>query len=154
MKPLLVALLLLAAPVAAVEVEDPHLWLEDIEGDKAIEWVKARNARYLPELEAVPGFQAWRARAQEILEDPRRMALPTGALPSGLTETLVFNFWRDAKAVRGQWRVSPRAAWEAGSPDWTVLLDMDALEAAEGRNWQWSSAVCLPPEMNLSLIHI
>lgn len=154
MKRFLVALMLVAAPVAAVEVEDPHLWLEEIEGEKALAWVKARNARYLPELEAVPGFQAWRAQAQAILEDPRRMALPTGAAPTGLTETQVFNFWRDAGAVRGVWRVSPRAAWEAGAPVWTTLIDMDSLEAAEQRNWQWGGAVCLPPDFARCLVRL
>ncbi len=151
------ALMLLSAAAsapAATEVADPHLWLEEVEGEKALAWVRARNARYLPELEAVPGFQAWRARAQQILEDPRRLTLPTGAAPTGLTETQVFNFWRDAKAVRGIWRVSPRAAWEAGSPEWTTLLDIDALDAAEARNWQWAGATCLPPDFARCLVRL
>ncbi len=145
-------MLLAAAPLPAAE--DPHLWLEEVEGEQALAWVRAENARYLPELESVPGFRAWQARAQEILEDPRRLALPTGALPSGLTDTQVFNVWRDAKAVRGLWRMSPRAAWEAGAPEWTTLLDLDALEAEEKRNWQWGGATCLPPDVRRCLVRL
>lgn len=151
-KALLTLMLLAAAPLPAAE--DPHLWLEEVEGEKALAWVRAENARYLPELESVPGFRAWQARAQEILEDPRRLALPTGALPSGLTDTQVFNVWRDAKAVRGLWRMSPRAAWEAGAPEWTTLLDLDALEAEEKRNWQWGGATCLPPDVRRCLVRL
>jgi prolyl oligopeptidase len=142
-----------AAPAA--DTDDPHLWLEEIEGEKALAWVRERNARYLPELESTPGFADWRARAEAILQDPRRIAYPTGAAPSGVTRDHVFNFWRDADNVRGVWRVSPRAAFDAGRPEWTTLLSIDALEAAEKRNWQWSGwtgAVCLPPAFARCLV--
>jgi prolyl oligopeptidase len=149
-KLILAAMVATAAPAAAKA--DPHQWLEDVTGAKQLEWVRAQNAKYLPELEAVPGFEAWSARAQAILEDPRRIAYPTGASPGGVTRTQVFNFWRDPTNVRGLWRVSPRAAYDAGTPEWTTLLDMDALEAAEKKNFQWGGATCLPPAYARCLI--
>ncbi len=151
MKTLILAAMV-ATAVPACAQADPHLWLEDVTGAKALEWVKARNAKYLPELEAVPGFKGWQARAEEILQDPRRIAYPTGANPSGVTRDQVFNFWRDPKNVRGLWRVSPRAAYDAGKPEWTTLLDMDALEVAEGKNFQFSGANCLPPAYKRCLV--
>ena len=144
------ALLVAASPVLAAE--DPHLWLEDVTGAKQLEWVRAHNAKYLPELESVPGFAEWQAKAETILTDPRRIAYPTGASPSGVTATQVFNFWRDKDHVRGIWRVSPRAAFDAGKPEWSTLIDMDALEAAEKKNFQWHGATCLPPEFQRCLI--
>lgn len=149
--------MLAAAPLAAASPEpaDPHQWLEEINGERQLDWVRARNAKYLPELESVPGFADWQARAEAILQDPRRIAFPTGATPSGVTATQVFNFWRDADNVRGVWRVSPRAAYDAGKPEWTTLLSIDALEASEKRNWQWSSwtgANCLPPAYRRCLV--
>jgi prolyl oligopeptidase len=151
MKTLILAAMVATAVPAAAQA-DPHLWLEDVTGAKALEWVKARNAKYLPELESAPQFKAWQARAEEILQDPRRIAYPTGANPSGVTRDKVFNFWRDPKNVRGLWRVSPRAAYDAGKPEWTTLLDMDALEAAEGKNFQFSGANCLPPAYRRCLV--
>ncbi len=153
MKTLIVAAMV-AASVPAVAQGDPHLWLEEVTGAKALEWVKARNAKYLPELESAPGFAGWRARAEQILQDPRRIAYPTGANPSGVTRDRVFNFWRDPKNVRGLWRVSPRAAYDAGAPQWTTLLDMDALEAAEGKNFQFSGANCLAPAYKRCLVSL
>ncbi|MFN7175777.1 MAG: S9 family peptidase, partial [Thermaurantiacus sp.] len=155
MKKVLAALMLASAVPATAEAADPHLWLEEIEGEKALDWVRAQNAQYLPELESTPGFADWRRRAEEILQDPRRIAYPTGASPSGVSRDRVFNFWRDADNIRGVWRASPRAAFDAGRPEWTTLLSMDALEAAEQRNWQWSGwtgAVCLPEAFDRCLV--
>ncbi len=148
------AMLTATAATAADTPVDPHQWLEDVTGDKALAWVRAQNARYLPELEAVPGFADWQQKAETILQDPRRIAYPTGAAPSGVTRTQVFNFWRDETHVRGIWRVSPRAAYDAGKPEWTTLIDMDALEAAEEGNWQWGGATCLPPEFTRCLVSL
>ncbi len=148
MRTLAIAALMLATPATA----DPHQWLEDVTGEKSLQWVREQNAKYLPELEATPGFADWRAKAETILQDPRRIAYPTGASPSGVTATQVFNFWRDENSVRGIWRVSPRAAFDAGKPQWTTLLDMDALEAAEGKNFQFGGATCLPPAYTRCLV--
>ncbi len=139
---------------ATTEPADQHQWLEEVTGEKALEWVRARNTKYLPELEATPGFEAWRDKARRILEDPRRIAYPTGAAPTGVTANQVFNFWRDERNVRGLWRVSPRAAYDAGKPEWSTLIDMDALDAAEKGNWQFGGATCLPPAQQRCLVSL
>lgn len=153
MKTLILAAMVATAVPAAAQA-DPHLWLEEVTGAKALEWVKARNAKYLPELESAPQFKAWQERAAEILQDPRRIAYPTGANPSGVTRDKVFNFWRDPKNVRGLWRVSPRSSYDAGKPEWTTLLDMDALEAAEKANFQFGGATCLAPAYRRCLVSL
>ena len=33
------------ASAQAQAVDDPHAWLEDVSGDKSLDWVKARNAK-------------------------------------------------------------------------------------------------------------
>jgi prolyl oligopeptidase len=45
-----------AAPAAPSD--DPYLWLEDVEGAKALEWVKAQDAESQGELESKPEFNA------------------------------------------------------------------------------------------------
>lgn len=157
MRTIVAATLLATAAVSCAQTPMPpdrHQWLEDITGEKQLDWVRARNAKYLPELEAVPGFKQWQAKAEAILQDPRRIAYPSGVAPTAVTATNVYNFWRDKEHVRGIWRVSPRAAYDAGTPQWQTLLDMDALEAAEKKNFQFGSAQCLPPDYGRCLVSL
>ena len=43
-------------PVADTVIEDPYLWLEDVEGDAALGWVREQNERSLGVLEADSRF--------------------------------------------------------------------------------------------------
>ena len=137
------ALTLLASPAlahAADTAADPYLWLEDVEGEKALEWVKARNTPSLAVLEAQPKFAEYRAKAEAILSDKRR--IPT---PSIQGESVV-NFWQDDTHVRGIWRKASLKSYLSGQPQWQTLIDMDALAKAEDKNWVWKGATCLKPD--------
>ena len=68
--------------------------------------------------------------------------LPLGAIHNGH----VYNFWQDDGHVRGVWRRARVDSYRAGTPEWEVLLDIDALAAAEERNWVFSSVDCLSPD--------
>ena len=63
---LLLAAILVAVPaaVAADGDKDPYLWLEDVTGEKALAWVKERNAESTAELTKGPEFQALNERLQ------------------------------------------------------------------------------------------
>ena len=45
-----------AQAAAPATPADPHLWLEEVLGDKPLAWVKQHNAVTTKELEARPGF--------------------------------------------------------------------------------------------------
>ena len=49
--------MLLGLSVSASEPEDPFIWLEEVEGEKALNWVREQNAISLKELEAYPEFK-------------------------------------------------------------------------------------------------
>ena len=52
--------LAMTAPLAQAQApgtDDPYQWLEDVEGARAMAWVKEQNAVSQPQLEATPGFQ-------------------------------------------------------------------------------------------------
>lgn len=134
-----------AAPAAA----DPYLWLEDIEGKKALDWVKKENAEADKLLLSRPGFEADRQRARAILDDDRQIAMPGEVMGETIT-----NFWRDAANPRGLWRQSPLDAWLAGKPVWTTLIDVDALGKAEKQSWVWHGADCLAPDYKRCLVSL
>lgn len=138
-----------AVSVAAQDEKDPWLWLEDIEGAKALDWVKKENAAADKLLLSRPGFEADRQRAREILDNDRQIAMPDAVMGDTVT-----NVWRDAANPRGLWRQSPLDAYLAGKPVWTTLIDVDALGKAEKQSWVWHGADCLAPEYQRCLVSL
>ena len=137
------------ATAAAAQVDDPYLWLEEIEGQRAIAEVKQWNAATEATLTATPGFEERRARALSLLNDPNRIATPDEVMGD-----LVANHWVDAEHKRGLWRVSPLADYMTGKPQWRTLIDVDALGKAEGKSWVWHGASCLPPQYQRCLVSL
>jgi len=58
MRQFLIAIVALAlcGLVTAEEPEDPYLWLEEVEGEEALDWVKDRSAKDTAIFEAVPVY--------------------------------------------------------------------------------------------------
>lgn len=133
-----VATTLMSFSTVAAE-DDPFLWLEEIEGEEALDWVKAQNARSQAEIEADPRFDAMYEEALSVLTSGAR--LPLGAIHNGH----VYNFWQDETHVRGLWRRASVESYRTGEPAWETLIDYDALAKDEGRNWVRGSVVCLSP---------
>ena len=138
-----------AVALAAPQEKDPYLWLEDIEGAKALDWVKKENAATDKLITARPGFEADRKRARAILDDDRQIAEPGEVMGDMIT-----NFWRDANNPRGIWRQSSLGAYLAGKPVWTTLIDVDALGKAEKQSWVWHGADCLAPDYKRCLVSL
>ena len=138
-----------AVTAAAQNAKDPYLWLEDIEGKKALDWVKKENAATDKLIVGRADFEADRKRAREILDDDRQIAEPGEVMGDTIT-----NFWRDAANPRGLWRKSPLDAYLAGKPVWTTLIDVDALGKAEKQSWVWHGADCLAPDYKRCLVSL
>ncbi len=116
---------------------DPYLWLEDVEGERALAWVREQNARSLAVLESDSRYAQLSADALALANSRDR--LPLG----GVQEGFLYNFWQDEAHVRGIWRRSPLTAYARGAPAWETLLDIDALAAAENANWVYKGSDCL-----------
>ena len=125
------------AATTAVAADDPFLWLEEVEGERALRWVRAQNERSLPQLMDDPRYRGFYATAFEIAAD--RSRIPTGAMQEGW----IYNFWQDETHVRGIWRRARLASWLSATPDWQTLLDVDVLARNEKRNWVYKGADCL-----------
>jgi prolyl oligopeptidase len=137
------------ATAALAQADDPYLWLEDINGAKPLAQVKEWNAATEAALTKLPGYEAHRQRAAQLLNDPNQIALPDEVMGD-----LVANHWVDANHKRGLWRVSPLAAFLDGKPQWRTLIDVDALGKAEGKSWVWHGADCLPPAYQRCLVSL
>ena len=124
---------------AAIAQNDPHIWLEEVEGEEALDWVRAQNEKSLEALESDPRFDDLFAETMSVLTSNAR--LPLGAIHHGH----VYNFWQDDSHVRGLWRRASIASYQSGAPEWESVLDVDALAASEGENWIRGSTACLSP---------
>lgn len=148
---LLRILLLLGAashPVLAVETADPHLWLEDVGGEKSLSWVRVRNALSQKALVAAPDFAPIHQRLLSIYDSDARIPAITQQGP------WLYNFWRDAKHPRGIWRRTTMAEYRKPEPAWATVLDLDALASAEKENWVWKGASCLYPQYRRCLLKL
>ena len=138
---------LLAASAGAHSVSpDPFLWLEDVSGDKALDWVRTQNARSQEVLVADPSFAPLRADLRAILDSDARIPLVDKLGP------YYYNFWRDQAHPAGLWRRTTLAEYRKDAPTWDVLIDVDAMNAAENANWVWHGADCLKPAYRHCLV--
>lgn len=127
---------------------DPYLWLEEVEGDDALEWARVRNEESLAVLKAQPEYEEFFARNLAAYDSEERIASPT------IRGNYVYNFWRDADNERGLWRRTTVAEYRKDDPQWEVLIDLDQLAADEDENWVWGSASCLAPKYEHCLVSL
>ncbi len=145
----LAAGLLAHAPaMSQTQDQDPYLWLEDVQGQRALAWVRERNAESEKLLQAQPGFAAARASIREVLD--AREQIPYVARQGGW----FYNLWRDADNPRGLWRRATLTEYRKPKPAWDTVIDLDALARAEGENWVWAGAACLGPEYRRCLVSL
>ena len=146
---ILIAALLATATPALAEDADPYLWMEEVEGARALDQVKAWNAATSARLANSPEFEALKAEMQAILEDDSRIAEPDDVFGDTVT-----NLWTDAEHRQGLWRASALSDYAASTPRWQTLIDLDALSTAESRKWVWKGATCLAPRYARCLVSL
>jgi prolyl oligopeptidase len=139
---------LFAATVCVAADDDPYLWMEEVENEKALSWAKERSDADTAVLEAVPEFGEIHTELLEIYNSRDRIPTP------GIRGAWIYNFWRDADHVRGIWRRTFLSEFVKGEPAWETVLDIDALAEADGENWVWKGADCLAPEYRHCMISL
>lgn len=120
-------------------MNDPYLWLEEVEGDSALDWVRERNRVAQERLEGDPDFEALRKDLLAILDSEDRIPMVAKHGP------YYYNFWQDARNPRGIWRRTTPDSYRRSEPEWETLLDIDALNEAESENWVWHGVSYLKP---------
>ena len=148
----------------AVVEDDPYLWLEDITGDDALNWVRKHNE---PTLDALTGvgalasqaggpparraggrFEQMRLEALEVLDTDARIPYVRRR------GDYLYNFWRDAENPRGLWRRTTLASYRTEAPEWDVIIDIDELARVDDTNWVWAGAEVIEPDYTVALIEL
>lgn len=131
-----------------VNTQDPYLWLEEVEGDAALQWVNSQNeitqARYT---NSERFNETYQFLLDEYNSDDR---IPYAYVQNGE----MYNFWRDESNVRGIWRKTSIEKYQEEKVEWEVIIDVDQLAKDEDKNWVWRGADCLAPNYERCLIRL
>jgi prolyl oligopeptidase len=125
---------------------DPFLWLEGVTDEKALDWVRERNAKAEAEIASTPEFKTLEADLRAILDSDARIP---GVQKIG---NYYYNLWKDKQNPQGLWRRTTLVEYRKPNPKWETVIDLDALNAAEKENWVWHGAECLKPQYERCLI--
>jgi len=145
---LLMVIALIPLSSQAQEKEDPFLWLENIQGEKAMQWVKNQNEKTVSELKKHPEFNEIKNEIMDILNSKDRIAYPS------ITGDYIYNFWQDETYQRGIWRRTTFEQYLADSPDWETVLNIDSLCKAENEQWVYKGASFLYPDYNRCMLSL
>ncbi|HLS02154.1 MAG TPA: S9 family peptidase, partial [Beutenbergiaceae bacterium] len=120
---------------------DDYLWLENIDGNEALAWVRKQN-------EAAAQTLANRDSFARIKDDIRGALDSDEKIPAvSKVGDYYYNFWRDSTHVRGIWRRTTPASYATDNPEWETVLDIDALAQTEEENWVWHGALLLREDL-------
>ncbi len=134
-------------PSLSAPDDDPFLWLEDIDAAAALAWVDGQNGRTLAQFGDAT-FEADRDLLTAIYDRPDNIPFVTRRAG------LIYNFWKDADNPRGLWRRTTLDSFRSASPDWQVLLDVDAVAQSEGEDWIWAGAQTLAPTHDRAIVRL
>jgi len=126
--------------------QDPHLWLEEVEGQKALNWVEAQNKETLKEITKSTRFKKMEQTSLKILQATDKIPMVS------MEGHYLHNFWQDEKHVRGLWRRTTLESYRQKNPKWEVILDLDKLAEKDKENWVFKGSNCLAPEYKKCLV--
>ena len=105
--------------------------------------MRERNAAAEAELDEArdPRARAGAPLAATLEHDIREILDAKDRIPGVVKRgDFLYNFWTDAEHERGLWRRTTLDSYRSEDPEWEILLDIDALNEAEGEDWVWHGA--------------
>ena len=109
--------------------EDKYLWLEEVDGEKALEFVNKQNKATIEQLSAEKDYKSIYDKSLEIYNSSEKIAYPS------IRGKFVYNFWKDKNHERGIWRRCLLSDYKKGKYNWETLLDIDELSKKDNKKW-------------------
>ncbi len=128
--------------------QDKYQWLEDIDGQKSLDFVNMQNKATIEKLSKEKDYKSIYDKSLEIYNSPDRIAYPN------IKGKYVYNFWKDKDHERGIWRRCLLANYTIGKYDWETLIDIDEMSKKDNIKWVYKGSEGLYPTYNRFLISL
>ena len=130
------------------KMKDPYLWLEDVEGKEALQWVESQNELTKERYSQAETFGETYNYLLDDYNSVDRIPFPS------IRGQYIYNFWRDKNNIRGIWRRTSLESYQNDAPEWETIIDVDLLANEENKNWVWRGANCLGPDFKKCLVSL
>lgn len=128
--------------------EDPYQWLEEVDGEKALQFVNEKNKATLDVLTIQPKYTEIYNTALDIYNANDRIPYPS------IIGDHVYNFWQDKTNERGIWRRATKKSYLTGEPQWETLIDIDELSKKDNVKWVYKGATPLHKDYTRFLVSL
>ncbi|KLU13949.1 MULTISPECIES: prolyl oligopeptidase family serine peptidase [Xenorhabdus] len=139
--------LAIAAEGEAV-ASDEFLWLENLQGKAALQWVKQENQRTIARYVQGDSFRNLEQQVLNILNEDTQIPWVRKY------GDYYYNFWQDQANPRGLLRRTTPQEYRKTKPAWETVLDIDALVKMEGKDWAYHGSQPLAPEYRYCLMKL
>ncbi|MEK7355576.1 MAG: prolyl oligopeptidase family serine peptidase [Bdellovibrionota bacterium] len=129
-------------------MNDPYISLEDSANPDTKKFIARENDRSLQRLETDARYKTFADQARAIVTAKDRIPMPR------VRGKKIRNFWQDQTNQRGIIRETTLTEYRKVNPKWDLILDIDALNASEGKSWVYQGSHCLEPDNDICLIEL
>lgn len=130
------------------EAQDPYLWLEEIESETSLDWVKKQNAVSDKVLTSNPLYIELQQKYIEVFDDKEKIPY------AKMEGDYVYNLWQDDIHERGLWRRMLKSDYLTNSDEWETVIDIDELSKKEGKKWVYAGSSFLKPDNKICLVYL
>ncbi len=124
------------------------LWLEEVEGEKAINWVKEQNKITENKFKGSNTYRSLFEKADEILNSSDRIPY------AYFHGEYLYNLWQDKDHEKGLYRRTSLEEYRKENPKWETVLDLDKLSQDENEDWVWHGSSALSSDSDRALLYL
>ena len=130
------------------EGDDEYVWLEEVEGERALEWATRMNSQLGYDPKSSPLYQ----RLLDVYDSKDKIPYV-----GKQGKDAFYNFWKDDVHKRGILRRTTLAEYKSSDPKWETVFDVDAFNEADGKGenkWVYKGYVTLDegPDVDADLV--
>jgi len=132
----------------ASDIRDPYQWLEGVDADEAMNWVRSANAETDKRLTRDPLYKALYTDALSALNSKDK-------LPEiSVIADKVYTLKKDADHPRGLYQRSDLSLFKQGKANWEPVLDIDYMSKKDGVKWVFHGMDCLQSNNQKCLVYL